>query len=121
MIQGLQLGGKMNWLPSPIFKLLAKFFVEKDELEALAKVLPTLPQEAREGLRLDSNGRQYAQVAAKTLLMTGSESPAFLHQAVHTLETVPPNSKSVLFPGLNHAVPNEAPHKLVPILADFFG
>ena len=61
MVQGLELGGKMNWLPGPIFKLIAKLFVEKDGLEAFAKVLPTLPREAREGLKLDSDGSQYAQ------------------------------------------------------------
>lgn len=120
MIQGLQLGGKMNWLPRPIFKLMAKFFVEKDGLEGLAKVLPTLPKEAREGMKLDSDGSQYAQVAAETLLMAGSESPAFLHQAVHTLESVLPHPRSVLFPGLDHAVPNEAPDKIAPTLKDFF-
>lgn len=121
MIQGLQLGGKMNWLPGPVFKFMANFFVEKDGLFELAKVLPTLPREAHEGLKLDSDGRQYAQVSAETLLMAGSESPAFLHKAVRTLGTVLPNSKSVLFPGLDHAVPNEAPDKIVPTLKDFFG
>jgi|SRR6266498_1566809 len=45
----------MNWLPSPIFKLMAKFFVDQYGLEAISKVLPTLPKEAREGLRLDSD------------------------------------------------------------------
>ena len=120
MIQGLQLGGKMNWLPSPIFKLIAKFCVDKDELEAMSKVLPTLPGEAREVLRHDSDGSQYAQITTETLLLLGSESPAFLHQAVRTLESVLPDSKSVLFPGLDHAVPNEAPDKIVPALKDFF-
>ena len=121
LIQGLQLGGKMNWLPSPIFKLMAKFFVDKDGLEAMSKVLPTLAREAREGLKHDSDGSQYAQITTETLLMVGSESPAFLHQAVRTLETVLPNSKSMLFPGLDHAVPNEAPEKIAPALKDFFG
>jgi pimeloyl-ACP methyl ester carboxylesterase len=121
MIQGLQLGGKMNWLPSPPFKLLAKFFVDKDGLDALAKVLRALPRESREAFKLDSDGGQYAEVLPETLLMAGSESPAFLHQAVRTLETILPNSKRVLFLGLDHAVPNEAPEKIAPTLMGFFG
>jgi pimeloyl-ACP methyl ester carboxylesterase len=121
MVQGLQLGGKMNWLPRPIFKLLAKFFVEKNGLEELTQVLPTLPREAREGLKLDSDGAQYVQVAAETLLMVGSESPAFLHQAVRALESLLPDSRTVLFPSLDHSAPNEMPEKLAPILKEFFG
>ena len=121
MTQGLHFGGKMNILPAPIFKWLAGSYMPKDELHAAYKVLPTLPNEAREVLRLDSNGDLYSVITTDILLMAGSESPAYLHQAVRTLEAVLPHSKSVLFPGLDHAVPNEAPEKIAPALKDFFG
>jgi len=120
MIQGLQLGGKMNFLPAPIFQWLAGSFMPKDELDAVFKVLPTVPKETREVLKLDSNGDPYADITTDTLLMAGSESPAFLREAVHTLESILPHPQTVLFPSLDHSAPNEMPEKLVPTLKDFF-
>lgn len=108
LIKGLQL----NSLPSSQILKFFKSHLTEDELNELKKLLPTVSKEIREVINLDSKSNQYAQVTAETLLMTGSKSPDFIHLAIHTLESILPNSTTHVFLGQDHASPTRAPEPI---------
>lgn len=120
LIQGLQLGGPLNWLPTPFFKALAHFFVEKDGMVDLHNVLPTVPSEIREVIKFDSQTALYGEITAATLLMAGDKSPAILQPTMTALAAVVPYVQIARFPDLDHGAPNTAPAALIPALKAFF-
>lgn len=120
LIQGLQLGGPLNWLPTPLFKGLAHFFVEKEGLVDLHELLPTVPSEIREVIKVDSQTALYSKITAPTLLMVGNKSPSILQPTITALAAVLPSVQIERFPTLVHGAPNTMPAVLVPVLKAFF-
>lgn len=100
LIQGLQLGGPLNWLPTPLFKGLAHFFVEKEGLADLHELLPTVPSEIREVIKVDSQTALYGKITAPTLLMVGNKSPSILQPTITALAAVLPSVQIERFPSL---------------------
>ncbi|HZK55737.1 MAG TPA: hypothetical protein VFC84_16340 [Desulfosporosinus sp.] len=81
--------------------------VTEGDLKQLKEILETVPKEVREVLKLDSQSERYTEVKGDILLLTGSESPDYLHHAIHILESILPQSETVVFPGLDHISPTE--------------
>ncbi len=121
VLKGARLVGNARFLPNLIFEQVLRSFLKGEQLEEMSKLLPTLPKEWREVIKLDSTSDQYARVTAETLLLAGTKSPAFIHQAIQTLESVLPHSQTRVFPGLDHSAPVAAPEKIAQALKDFFG
>lgn len=120
LIQGLHLGGPLNWLPMPLFKALAHFFVDKEGMADLHHVLPTVPSEIREVIKFDSVIALYGEITVPMLLMAGDKSPSILQPAMTALAAVVPYVQIERFPHLDHGAPNTAPAPLVPVLKAFF-
>ena len=125
IIKGLQMVKALTPLSLSQSKALFEAHLTEDDVKEMKEILPTVPCEIREVQKLDSKNDQYAEVRAETLLLVGSESPNYLHQAIHTLEAVLPHSETLAFPGLDHISPTEAPEavkrEIAQALKKFFG
>ena len=60
---------------------------------------------------------QFATIKTPTLVMAGSESPAYQHNGVKTLTSILPNAQHRTLAGQDHGAAAEV---LAPILVDFF-
>jgi pimeloyl-ACP methyl ester carboxylesterase len=125
IIKGLQMVKALTPMPLSQIKALFETHLTKDDVQEKKEILPTVPNEVREVLKLDSKSDQYMEVMADTLLLSGSESPDYLHQAIRTLESVLPHSETLVFPGLDHISPTEATEPIKKVIAQalkkFFG
>jgi pimeloyl-ACP methyl ester carboxylesterase len=70
------------------------------------EMLPTTPAEIGEIARLDSDGSRYAGIAARTLLLGGEKSPAYLTGVLPQLATILPSAEYTILPGLDHNAPD---------------
>ena len=121
LIYGLQLGGKMSFIPSFVFRWLMRRVLDADELAELGQIMPTVPPEAQQGALYDSDGSEYAAIGATSLLMIGGESPAYFPKAASILEKMIPAARQQVYAGLDHGTPNTAPEKIAPAIGAFFG
>jgi pimeloyl-ACP methyl ester carboxylesterase len=71
------------------------------------EMLPTTPDEIAEIVRLDSDAGRYAGIAARTLLLGGAKSPAYLTGVLPRLATVLPQAEFRILPDLGHNAPDE--------------
>ncbi|WP_328997430.1 alpha/beta hydrolase [Kribbella sp. NBC_00709] len=69
-------------------------------------MMPTTPAEIGEIARLDSDGSRYAGIAARTLLLGGEKSPAYLTGVLPQLATILPSAEYSILPGLDHNAPD---------------
>ncbi|MFI5695778.1 alpha/beta fold hydrolase [Kribbella sp. NPDC051586] len=69
-------------------------------------MMPTTPAEIGEVARLDSDGSRYAGIAARTLLLGGEKSPAYLTGVLPQLATIVPSAEYTILPGLDHNAPD---------------
>ena len=61
--------------------------------------------------------QRFAGITTPTLVMVGSQSPLFQHNAVQALAKLMPNAQQYTLEGQDHGV---APQVLTPLLMDFF-
>lgn len=71
------------------------------------EMMPTTPAEIGEIARLDSDGSRYAGIAARTLLLGGEKSPAYLTGVLPQLTAILPSAEYTILPGLDHNAPDE--------------
>ncbi|PTM58179.1 alpha/beta fold hydrolase [Desmospora activa] len=123
LLKGLQMGGVIGKLPQPVLKNLFRSMAKGPEWEENIKLLRTLPEELRAGLRLKPTIQTYEQISIPTMVMAGSKSPRFLRTAAHELSLILPNKQNVILSlaGLDHNAPDEkAPAKIAQTLKYFF-
>ncbi|WP_427884771.1 alpha/beta fold hydrolase [Kribbella sp. GL6] len=70
-------------------------------------LMPLTPAELGEIARLDSDGSRYARIAAPTLLLGGTKTPAYLTGVLPQLAKILPNAEYSILPGLDHNAPDE--------------
>jgi pimeloyl-ACP methyl ester carboxylesterase len=63
---------------------------------------------------------RWKAASARTLVIDGERSDAFLRNAAGALAAVLPASKRQTLPGQDHSVVFTAPEALAPVLIDFF-
>jgi pimeloyl-ACP methyl ester carboxylesterase len=69
-------------------------------------LLSTVPAEVAEIVRLDSDGSRYGEIASRTLLLGGEQSPAYLTGVLPMLAQVLPSADYAILPGLDHHAPD---------------
>jgi pimeloyl-ACP methyl ester carboxylesterase len=70
-------------------------------------MMPTTPAEIAEVARLDSDAGRYAGIAARTLLLGGEKSPAYLTGVLPRLAAIMPRAEYAILPDLDHNAPDE--------------
>lgn len=90
-----------------------------------ALALQTLPNDFKIVSEMDGHIERFRSIKVKTLLLSGSKSPAYLRTAVDTLTKVIPNATRIEFANLGHAGPWNAdkmgqPEKVAQVLREFF-
>ncbi len=84
---------------------------------ARVSTAPTLPRE--EGTRMVVGDAELAAVSAPTLLVRGSESPAFLHDAVRRVAAGVPHAQVVTLEGHQHVADQTDPAMFARVVLDF--
>ncbi|GAA5206441.1 alpha/beta hydrolase [Microbacterium kyungheense] len=106
--------------PRFVFQGLAALMVRGKSGTEMRDLMPTTPPELTEVLRYDSDGAGYAEVAAKTLLIGGTKTPAYLTDVLETLSHTIPHSHVEMLEGADHNAPDEsAPQTVAKRLAAF--
>jgi pimeloyl-ACP methyl ester carboxylesterase len=108
--------------PGFVFRLLATalLYGGKEGAET-RRLMPTTPLELAEIARLDSDGREYAAVTARTLLLAGTRTNPYLPRAVTELSAILPDSTFEILEGLDHNAPDlSAVARIAGRLESFF-
>jgi pimeloyl-ACP methyl ester carboxylesterase len=116
-------GLKLNWLsewPFWFWYPLARLMLRDPEGQEVVSLVPTIVWEAKEIQRLDSTFERYRSIAADTLLLNGSKSPAYLRKILPTLRKTIPHAQHIELAGLNHNAPDQdAPEQVASELKRF--
>lgn len=92
--------------PMPVFHAVAALVLAGRDGRANRALLPTLPAELREVVRLDSDSARYAVISSPTLLLAGDKSPAYLTGILPELSRIIPDATHRLIAGLDHNAPD---------------
>ncbi len=116
-------GLHLNWmseLPFWFWYPPARLALRDEEGREMISLVPTIVWEAKEIQRLDSTHERYRSIAADTLLINGSKSPAYLRNILPTLAKIIPHARHIELPGLNHNAPDQdAPEIMAATLKGF--
>jgi pimeloyl-ACP methyl ester carboxylesterase len=121
MMKGLKLlDSQLIHLPEEQIKKIFGSHFNEERLKELTEMLPTVINELKEVDKLGSNCERYAKVTAKTLLMIGKNSPDYLHNSIHSLESILTDYRTKEFSELGHGGPSIIPEIVAQELIDFF-
>ncbi len=102
--------------------------ISHDELEVLRSApgwqrrvdaAHTLLRETEEPTRYTFNPEQFAEMTTPTLLLAGSESPAFFKEVTRVTSNQIPNNRIKTFEGHGHVAMNTAPELFIETVIDF--
>lgn len=108
LTRGLQIGRHLDQLPFGVTLAVSRLGVVtvwKAELE----VLPTVPAEGREALRLDDPASAYRSIRAPVHFLVGQHSPAYFRDAASAIAAEAPAAHVTIMPGLDHRGPLARP------------
>jgi pimeloyl-ACP methyl ester carboxylesterase len=94
-------------LPVAYFRIVLRLVLGRRGWARTAPMMPTIAPEHREVARLDDSWRGYAAVAARTLLLGGSRSAAYLLDALAVLDATLPHAEMRILEGLDHLAPEK--------------
>ncbi len=120
VVKGLQLTGSAGRLPQPVLTLLSGLMMRTGPGHEIKQILPTVPAENSEIVRLDSTADTYADITAPVLLIQGEHGGPYLHQAAAALAQAMPRSGLRTLPKLAHDGPQRAPNPIAAELRRFF-
>ncbi|OZB94324.1 alpha/beta fold hydrolase [Paenibacillus sp. XY044] len=119
-LKGMRMGGWLGRLPKPLLNLMFRKMAKGEEWEENVQLLRTVPKEIRAVLREDFGIDQYREVKVPVLLMTGTKSPGYLHEAAAALESCLPDRQVVSLEGLHHNAPDDqAPGQIAGLIKGF--
>lgn len=105
-LKGLDMNWMSNlprWLLVPFFRLM----LQGQEGAEIVELLKTVGPEMQMIMQLESAHERYRDIEAKTLLLNGSRSPAFLRDVLPKLAALIPQAIHRELPGLDHSAPEE--------------
>jgi pimeloyl-ACP methyl ester carboxylesterase len=106
--------------PRAVYAMLGWLLMRGHEGAVLRETLRTVPAEAREGQRLDSDGSRYAEITTPTLLLGGGRSPLWLQDVLQRLERIIPHATLIMSPRLGHNAPDlDAPDTVAGLVRAF--
>ncbi|TJY38956.1 alpha/beta hydrolase [Cohnella pontilimi] len=104
-IHGLRLLSPFDKIPKPLLRLFLRWAMTGGERNETVQLLHSLESEIREVARLDSMEDKYRGVSARTLVMIGSDSPAYMMYAASSAAKSVPNATLTELTGLDHMAP----------------
>jgi pimeloyl-ACP methyl ester carboxylesterase len=94
---------------------------DREKIRETLSLVPTFIKDMQLVTELESKQDRYQNMEAETLLLGGDQSPAFLRDALISLENIIPNSKQIILPRLMHNAPDDAaPELIASILQENF-
>lgn len=116
-------GLRLNWisdLPLWSLTLFARLLLSGKDGQELAALLPTAVRDLHIAQQLDPNVARHRNVAADTLLLGGSKSPAYLRDVLPILAQTIPHATLRMLAGLDHNAPDiNAPTLIADALKEF--
>ena len=123
LFKGLQIGW-MSSLPDWVLNPFVHLMLLGQDGKDMKTLLPTGVWEINEFLMLENLGltyERYQAISARSLLLCGSRSPAYLRTAARELSKTIPQAKVVELTGLDHNAPDQnAPLVVASELMTFF-
>jgi pimeloyl-ACP methyl ester carboxylesterase len=122
VIQGLKMGGPINYVPKfllrPLFRSLSK---KNPEWGENAKLLYALPAEIKAIRKRNSEPGNYHTLQVPVLILSASKSPAYFRPNMEALQEIIPGSVHKRIEGITHNAPDEdAPEIIAKELLEFF-
>ncbi len=118
---------QLSWisrLPAWFLSPFVRFMLRGEDGREMIALLPTGAWEIEEFQQLERMGltyERYQSIPAKTLLISGTSSPAYLRNAARTLAKVIPQATLTELAGLDHNAPDQnAPQAVAAELRPFF-
>jgi pimeloyl-ACP methyl ester carboxylesterase len=95
--------------------------MDREKIIETLTLVPTFIKDMQLVTELESKQDRYHNIKTETLLLGGNKSPAFLLDALISLENIIPNSKRIILPRLMHNAPDDvAPELIANILKKNF-
>lgn len=120
LVRGGQFAAAAGYLPPRLFTLAASWFVPSAERRRAVALLPTIPAEMREVVRLDGQESAFDQIGSPVCLIAGTRSPGYFRYAIDRLAIAIPNTRIEVLQGLDHGSPTEGPPALTRALLAYF-
>ena len=121
MVVKTVIGRPYDALPLGAIRMLCALYMWGTRGRILPTLVTTMPSELAEIVRLDSDGLRYADVTARTLLLAGANSRAFLTSPPLELARIIPHAEARVLAGLAHMAPDvQAPARIARLLSAFF-
>jgi pimeloyl-ACP methyl ester carboxylesterase len=99
-------GGIIGRIPVVVLSAMVAGMMRSPEGRGVADLLPTMPSEVREVSRHSSDGRRYAGVARRLLILNGARGPRYARDACEVLASVNPGCTTVTVPNVGHNAPD---------------
>lgn len=115
--QGLQNPG--SGMPRPLGRALVRLVLLTPEGRTMARLIDTVPAEARLTVEGDGPAEQWSGVAARTRFYIGARSPRYYLPTAQRLVEAMPDADVEVVPRLGHDALARAPQALVASLSEF--
>lgn len=99
-------GGIIGRIPTVVLSPVVAAVMRTPEGRDVAGLLHTMPSEVREVSRYSSDGRRYAGVAQRLLVLNGARGPQYARHACEVLAAVNPGCVTVTIPNAGHNAPD---------------
>ncbi len=107
-------------LPLRVQAALGGTFLRTTIGRRMGDLLPTVPAEVREIVRLEGPASDYAGITAAVLLTAGAGSPGYFAENCRAIAAAVPRGRAVVIPRASHNSANVAAPAFVDLFADFF-
>jgi pimeloyl-ACP methyl ester carboxylesterase len=108
LTRGLQIGRRLDTLPFGV-TLAASWLGVNTVWKAECEVLPTVPREGSEALRLDGPASAYEPISTPAHFLVGEHSPDYFLKAATEISATLPAARVTVMPGLDHRGPLARP------------
>ncbi len=117
LTRGLRIGRHLDDLPFGV-TLAASWLGVVTVWKAECEVLPTVPREGREALRLNGPASAYKSIATPVCFLVGQRSPAYFLDAATEITAALPAGRVAVMPGLDHRGPLARPRAVAKAYGD---
>lgn len=117
LTRGLQIGRGLDRLPAAVTVAISWVAV-KTVWKAERELLPTVPREGCEALRLDGPASAYESITTPVHFMIGQHSPPYFLKAATEVTATLPAARVTVIPGLDHRGPLARPRRVAKAFSE---
>jgi len=115
LTRGLQIGRRLDRLPFGV-TIAVSWLGLNTVWKAEREVLPTVPREGYEALRLDGPASAYESISTPVHFLVGQHSPTYFLKAATEITAKLPAARVTVMPGLDHRGPLARPRPVAKAL-----